>query len=156
MSLRVTKRLVFHIGGYDPILPAGDAYRRFLRELKRFERTWSVEASVSAPVIGPDEMRWTIITKGGNWRVENQFRLVRWDDVIQGKTQEPLWRRLPLGILAFFDFAFGGAFRGYLRINWHYAIFFLYHFTLVAFVFVTALAFRMLVVREVGLIGSIC
>src|SRR5436190_4939288 len=88
---------------------------------KRFERTWSVEASVSAPVIGPDEMRWTIITKGGNWRVENQFRLVRWDDVIQGKTQEPLWRRLPLGIFAFFDFAFGGALRAYLRINWHYA-----------------------------------
>ena len=137
MSLRVTKRLVFHIGGYDPILPAGDAYRRFLRELKRFERTWSVEASVSAPVIGPDEMRWTIITKGGNWRVENQFRLVRWDDVIQGKTQEPLWRRLPLGIFAFFDFAFGGALRAYLRINWHYAIFFLYPFTLFAFLSAT-------------------
>ena len=155
MSLRVTKRLVFHIGGYDPILPAGDAHRRFLRELKRFERTWCVEASVSAPVTSPHEMRWTIITKGGNWRVENQFRLVRWDDVIQGKTQEPLWRRLPLGIFAFFDFAFGGALRAYLRINWHYAIFFLYPFTLFAFLSVTALAIGVLIGRADGLIGSI-
>jgi hypothetical protein len=49
-------RLVFHIGGYDPILPPDGAYRRFLRELNRFERTWSVKASASAPAVSTDEM----------------------------------------------------------------------------------------------------
>ena len=155
ISLRVTKRLVFHIGGYDPILPPGDAYRRFLRELKRFERTWSVEASVSPPLISRDEMNWTITATGQNWRVENQFRLVRWDDVIQSKTQEPLWRRLPLGIVAFFDFVFGGALRGYLRTSWHYAIFFLYPFTSFALLALTALAIGMLICRADALLGSI-
>ena len=42
----VAKRLVFHIGGYDPTTPPGSAQRRFVREIERFQRTWSVKATV--------------------------------------------------------------------------------------------------------------
>jgi hypothetical protein len=150
----VTRRLVYHIGGYDPISPPDDAYRRFLRELKRFERTWSVKASVGAPDISPDEMKWTITTNGPNWRVENQFHLVRWDDIIQSRSREPLWKRLPLGIFAFFDFVVAGALWGYFRTNWHYAIFFLYPFMLFGFLAAIALAIGMLIGRGDALTGS--
>jgi hypothetical protein len=136
----VTKRLVFHIGGYDPITPPDSAYRRFLRELKRFERTWSVKASVESPDISPDEMKWTVTTTGPDWRVASHYHLIRWDDVIQEQGREPLWRRLVIGVVAFLDFAFSGALWGYVRANWHYALFFLYPFIFFGLLVAFALA----------------
>jgi len=120
----VTKRLVFHIGGYDPISPPDGAYRRFLRELKRFERTWSVKADVESPDISSDAMKWTVIASGPDWRVASHYQLIRWDDVIQAQGDEPLWRRLLIGVIVFLDFAFSGPLWGYVRANWHYALVF--------------------------------
>jgi hypothetical protein len=124
----ISKRIVFHIGGYDPITPPEGAHLRFLRELRRFERTWFVTASVATPDVSADEMKWNVVTSGPDWRVETDYRLLRWDDVINTFRSQPMWRRLPLGILAFFDFVSAGALWGYFRTNWHYAVFFLYPF----------------------------
>lgn len=154
ISRPVTKRLVFHIGGYDPISPPDRAYRRFLRELKRFERTWSVKASVGTPDVTPDEMKWTVTTAGPNWRVESHYHLVRWDDVIQAQSRQPLWKRLPAGLLALFDFVFAGALWGYFRTNWHYALFFLYPYILFALLAGAALAVGVLVSRLGPLTGT--
>ena len=43
----VAKRLVFHVGGYDPITPHAGAQRRFAREIARFQLTWSVKACIA-------------------------------------------------------------------------------------------------------------
>src|SRR5256885_7831027 len=80
-STIVAKRLVFHLGGYDPITPYVVAQRRFVRELARFERTWSAKASMGALEENADQAKWSVITKGPNWQVESDYRLVRWDDV---------------------------------------------------------------------------
>ena len=133
-----TKRLVYHIGGYDPITPQDAAHSRFKRELKRFERTWSVTCSVSAERLTEDELRWCITSEGPNWRGETDYHLIRWDDVITTFARRPLWRRLPLGVLSFLDFILAGALWGYLRTNWYYAAFFLYPF--LVFAVLTAVA----------------
>ena len=125
------KRLVFHVGGYD-FMPPDAMHRRFTRELRRFETTWSVSASAGPPASGPDEAAWHVTSQGPNWRVETDYRLVRWDDVIAAAGRQPMWRRVPLGILAFADFVASGAFFGYLRSNWRYAAFFLYPYLLLA------------------------
>src|SRR5258707_4450234 len=125
-STIVAKRLVFHLGGYDPITPYVVAQRRFVRELARFERTWSAKASIGALDENADQAKWSVITKGPNWQVESDYRLVRWDDVIEDFSGQTVWRRVPLGIVAFLDFIWSGALWGYLRTNWHYAVFFLY------------------------------
>src|SRR5580704_1757092 len=129
----IAKRLVFHVGGYDPITPAGSARRRFVRELARFERTWSVEASIGALQETPTQAKWSVITRGPNWCVESDYRLIRWDDVIEKFSGQSIWRRIPFGIIALIDFIWAGALRGYLRTNWHYAIFFLYPFVMFGF-----------------------
>jgi hypothetical protein len=151
----ITKRLVFHIGGYDPISPPESAYRRFLRELKRFERTWSVKASVESPDISPDEMKWTVTTTGPDWRVASHYHLIRWDDVIQVQGREPLWRRLLIGVIAFLDFAFSGALLGYVRANWHYALFFLYPFIFFGLLVTFALAVGVAIGRADMLSGAL-
>jgi hypothetical protein len=143
----ISKRIVFHIGGYDPITPPKSAHRRFLREIRRFERTWSVTASVAAPNVSADEMRWNVVTSGPNWRVETDYRSVRWDDVIEALSRQSSWRRLPLGIRAFFDFVSAGALSGYFRTSWQYAVFFLYPFILSGILAVVAIIVGALVFR---------
>jgi hypothetical protein len=124
----IAKRLVVHIGGYDPITPHATARLRFVRELARFERTWSIKASMGGLHESPDQAKWSVITSGPNWHVESDYRLVLWDDVIENFSRQTIWRRIPLGFIAFLDFVWGGALWGYLRTNWPYAIFFVYPF----------------------------
>jgi hypothetical protein len=45
--------------------------------------------------------------------------------------RRPIWRQVPLGLIAFLDFVAGGALWGYFRTNWRYAGFFLYPFVVV-------------------------
>lgn len=124
----IRKRLVFHIGGYDPHIAPDMSYRRFVRESKRFEKTWCATASVSPPSLSADEATWDITTTGPNWRVETRCCLVRWDDIIGAVARQPWWQRIPLSQLAFIDFALAGALWGYIRTNWRYALFFIYPF----------------------------
>ena len=118
----VSKRLVFHVGGYDPITPHAGAQRRFVREIARFQLIWSVKASIDGLRDGADAMKWSVTTTGPNWRVETDYHLVRWDDVIETFSRRPIYWRIPLGIIAFLDFVVSGALLGYLRTNWHYAV----------------------------------
>ncbi len=127
----VERRLVFHVGGYDLMMPE-IAHRRFVRELRRFETTWSLAASATPPVIDEDVAAWDVAASGPNWAVGTAIRLVRWDDVIARESREPDWRRAPRGILALADFVVGGAFWGYLRTAWRYGLFFIYPFAILA------------------------
>ena len=130
----IRKRRVFHLPGYDPAPPAA-VKRRFTRELRRFEQTWSTQAAVSD--IGANEETWRVTASGPNWSVETQYRLVAWNDMIEAAAERPMWLRIPQGLLAFLDFAVGALPR-YLHANWRYAGFFLYPF--VMFVALAALA----------------
>ena len=121
----VARRLVYHVGGYDPMPPEA-VHRRFVREIHQFEGTWSLSAAVSPPEIGADEAVWNIDTTGPNWRVDTRFHFVRWDDVMASTSRRPLWWRIFFGLVAVLDFAAQGALWGYIRTSWRYAIFFLY------------------------------
>jgi len=140
MNPTMATRLVYHIGGYEPIPPVW-VHTRFVRELRRFERTWSATASVSEMTAETDQEAWEVNTAGPNWRVETRCRLVRWDDVIAELGGRPMWQRVPLGLLAFADFVAGGVLWGYARTNWRYLLFFLYpYFVFAALGVVTGFA----------------
>jgi hypothetical protein len=122
----VTKRLVFHIGGYDPITSQVSAQRRFVREIARFQRTWSVKAAVHGAHDTADQIQWNVTTTGPDWLVETDYRLVRWHDVIEGFGRRSIGSRVFVGVLAFLDFILTGTLWRYLLTNWRYAFFFLY------------------------------
>lgn len=126
----VAKRLVFHIGGYDPITSDVSAQRRFVREIARFQRTWSVKAVVGDRHDTADQIQWNVTTTGPDWRVETDYRLVRWYDVIEVFGRRSIGSRISVGILAFLDFVFTGTLWRYLLANWRYAGFFLYPFVM--------------------------
>lgn len=121
----VQKRCMLHLGGYEPMRP--DRYhRRFERELRRFERTWNVSASLSPPALSADGLvaSWHITTRGPNWQVETEFRLLRWDDLVAADRARPGWKRLLRGLTALADFVASGAALAYFRVNWRYGLFF--------------------------------
>ena len=90
----VAKRVVFHIGGYDPTMPPASAQRRFAREMGRFQRTWLVKAFIDGLRDSTDQIKWKVTTTGPNWQVETDYHLVRWDDVIESFKQRPIWFRI--------------------------------------------------------------
>jgi hypothetical protein len=126
----VAKRLVFHIGGYDPITSDVSAQRRFVREIARFQRTWSVKAVVDGSHDTADQIQWNVTTTGPDWLVETDYRLVRWHDVIEVFGRRSTGARISAGILAFLDFVLAGTLWRYLLTNWRYAGFFLYPFVM--------------------------
>jgi hypothetical protein len=135
----IAKRLVFHIGGYDPITSHVSAQRRFVREIARFQRTWSVKAAVDGLRDTADQIQWNVTATGPDWRVETDYHLIRWHDVIEAFGRRSIGSRIPLGILAFLDFVLAGTLWRYLLTNWRYAGFFLYPF--VMFGLLVAVAF---------------
>jgi hypothetical protein len=139
MGKPVAKRLVFHIGGYDPITSHDGAQRRFVREIARFQRTWSVKAVVDSLHDTADQIRWRVTTAGPDWLVETDYRLVRWHDVIEDFGRRSIGSRISAGILAFLDFVLTGTLWRYLLTNWRYAVFFLFPF--VTFALLIAAAF---------------
>jgi hypothetical protein len=126
----VAKRLVFHIGGYDPTTSHVGAQRRFVREIARFERTWSVKAAVDGLRDTADQTQWNVTTTGPDWLVETDYRLVRWYDVIEAFGRRSTGSRISVGILSFLDFVLTGTLWRYLLTNWRYAGFFLYPFVM--------------------------
>ena len=149
----VSKRLVLHVGGYDPITPHVGAQRRFAREIARFQFIWSVKASIDGLRDGADAMKWSVTTTGPNWQVETDYHLVRWDDVIETFSRRPIYWRIPFGIIAFLDFVVSGALLGYLRTNWHYAVFFLYPFVMFGAFSLVAFLIGLLVLKVSGSIA---
>ena len=146
----VAKRLVFHIGGYDPTMPPAGAQRRFVREMGRFQRTWSVKAFIDGLRDSTDQIKWKVTTTGPNWQVETDYRLVRWDDVIETFKRRTTGYRVLFGFIAFLDFILSGAFRGYVRTNWHYAVFFLYPFVMFAALILAAFLISVLALKIGG------
>ncbi|MDB5593030.1 MAG: hypothetical protein JWR86_3555 [Enterovirga sp.] len=127
----IRRRLVLHVGGFDPVGPEA-AHARFVREARRFERAWTVRAEVSGAELSPDLATWTVDASGPNWVVHSELLLLRWDDVMAAQARAPALRRLGLGLLAFADFVAGGALWAYARHAWRYALFFLYPYLLLA------------------------
>jgi len=129
----VKKRCVFALAGYEPVAPERDHWR-FVRESRRFERTWSVNSEVSEMAMTKDGAVavWKVETRGPNWAVETEYRSLRWDDFIADDSKASDWVRIPRALAAFGDFIVSGTVFRYFRANWRYGLFFLYPLLILA------------------------
>ncbi|MBI4275862.1 MAG: hypothetical protein HY659_14295 [Rhizobiales bacterium] len=123
----VHKRCMILLGGYEPI-PPDRQYHRFVRELQRFERTWNVAATASDVMLSPDGLvaSWQIETQGPNWRVDTDYVLLRWDDMVATDFARSEWSRISGGIVSLIDFIVSGTAFRYFATNWRYGVFFVY------------------------------
>jgi hypothetical protein len=129
----VKKRCFLCVGGYEPVGPDW-WHQRFVRELERFEKTWSASTKASKPIASDKDglANWKIETRGANWRVETDFVLLRWDDFVSADFARSNLERVPRGIIALGDFIVSGAAYRYLISSVRYFLFFLYPLVLLA------------------------
>ena len=109
-----------------------------------------MKATIDGLHDGADQTKWSVATTGPNWQVETDYRLVRWDDVIETLSRRTMFWRIPLGIVAFLDFVVSGALWAYLQTNWRYAGFFLYPFLMLGALVVVSVLIGVLAVKASG------
>jgi hypothetical protein len=131
----VKKRDVVFICGYEISRPEAH-HRRFAKELPLFEATWNVKTDLSPPAVDSktNVALWKLRTRGPNWQVDTDYRMLWWGDLIASDFELSQARRLLVGWAAFFDFILSGAIVEYFRTNWRYALFFLYPYVFMALV----------------------
>jgi hypothetical protein len=133
MAPKVVKnRDVIFVCGYEISRPEGH-HRRFAKELPVFEAAWNVKTDLSPPSVDAktNVARWKLKTTGPNWEVNTDYRMFWWGDIIAPDFELSESRRLVVGVRALFDFVFSGAIVEYFRVNWRYALFFLYPYLLI-------------------------
>jgi pimeloyl-ACP methyl ester carboxylesterase len=150
----VRRRHVYHVAGYDPI-DAGAQYRRFTRQLKIFQRTWTVDAALSDLAQSSEQSRawWTVSAKGTNWQVEAVHEVLLWDDVVRGDFTRPLPVRLFHGARAYLDFVLTSTMFRYIKANPRYAGFFLFPVLSLVLFAAAAWLFARLLTEGLGLEG---
>jgi predicted esterase len=122
----IGRRHVFHIGGYDPIVPERQL-ERFRRSLASFKRTWNVSSQTSALANSSKvSASWNLEAWGPNWKTQVTFEMLRWDDLVLRDSQRGILSRLYQSGLTLFDFVLTGTLFRYIRANWKYAGFFLF------------------------------
>src|SRR5258708_36946433 len=102
----VRHRHVYHIAGYD-LIDAGAQYRRFVRQLDVFRRTWNVDASVSELEQDNEQSRawWSVRAGAPNWQVEAVHEARLGDDIVRGGFTRPLLGRLFQALAAYLRFS---------------------------------------------------
>ncbi len=123
----VRKRCFVQMTGYEPVEPEHQ-HRRFIREMARFQKAWSVQGKVSPPTLscGGAVSNWTIEAWGPNWHVVTDFHHFRWDDFVAADMAGSDWWRFPLGVATMFEFILTGTATRYFVLAWRYGAFFLY------------------------------
>jgi hypothetical protein len=119
---RRRRRHVFQILGYDPATP-GAHYRRFVREMEIFTRTWHLQATVSHAQKTSTTLAWTIRARGPNWCECAAVELWPWDDIIRSLAKRRTLPRLVKAFDAYLEFLRTGALFRYISANVHYFLF---------------------------------
>jgi hypothetical protein len=115
----VRRRQVFHIAGYDPVTPE-HYYQRFIKQAEIFKRTWGVQVTISAVDNSAETSAWTVNTSGQNWRVQTDYELWSWDDIVNANAQRSDFARLPNAAGVYVDLLISGTLLKYLKANLRY------------------------------------
>jgi pimeloyl-ACP methyl ester carboxylesterase len=149
----IGRRHVFHIGGYDAIVPEKQL-ERFRRSLSSFKKTWNVSSQTSA-LAGSSKVSasWETAAWGPNWNTEVTFELLRWDDLVLRDSERGMLSRVCQSTLTLFDFTVTGALFRYIGANWKYAGFFLFPYFCIALFGLCGAGLAYAVIRLSGLTG---
>ena len=118
----IRRRHVFYVAGFDT-LGADDYHRLFARELKRFTKTWGIEANASELVLDCEDIaHWTVATQAPNWQTFTRYEFVRFEHVVRAAGRRPMARQIPRTLHWMFDDLASGALWRTARAAWRFAL----------------------------------
>jgi hypothetical protein len=151
----IVRRHVFHIGGYDPILP-DTQLARFRRSLSSFEKTWNVSArALGAPDATTVSATWQAESSGPNWKTNTTYEMLRWDDLILQDHSRNMLSRLGAAMVTLGDWIVTGTLFRFIYSSWKYAGFFLFPYLWIAAFALSGAVGGTLLVRLAGLHGAL-
>lgn len=128
----IARRHVFHIGGYDPILP-DTQLARFRRSLSSFEKTWNVSATAPGAADATTvSATWEAESSGPNWKTHTTYEMLRWDDLILQDHSRSMPSRLGAAMVTLGDWIVTGTLFRFIYSSWKYSGFFLFPYLWVA------------------------
>jgi pimeloyl-ACP methyl ester carboxylesterase len=118
----ITRRRVVYVPGYDPQGPQG-YYDLFGSQLKRACALWHVKFALGPLATeSADIACWTVTMGGPNWQVFTRYDFVRYEDIINANTAEPIIRQISRAVRWMLDdLATGTTFRTF-RANWQFGM----------------------------------
>jgi hypothetical protein len=118
----IRRRHVFYVEGYDPRGAEG-YHRLFARELKRFTKTWDIEASMSELVLDSEDIaHWNVTTTAANWQTFTRYEFVRFEHVINSAARRPMVRQIMRTLHWMVDDVVSGALWRTVRAAWRFAL----------------------------------
>lgn len=118
----ITCRRVIYVHGYDPQGPHG-YYALFSNQLKKACALWHAKFTLSPLAIeSADIASWTVTMGGPNWQVHTQYDFVRYEDIINANTAEPIVRQIGRAVLWMFDDLITGTTLRTYRANWQFGL----------------------------------
>lgn len=150
----VSRRAVFLVGGYERNDAAG-FFRRIGREMDRFRKCWSVEATLGSPVDPGQSVATTAVAdyRGPDGICQSEITFLSFDDIVKHDGARPFLVRLGAYLVAFFDYVGSGTMFRFFATNWRFALYFLYPFVMLAFfAWLGTVAYRL--VGALGLPGG--
>ncbi|MCJ8238956.1 lipase [Peteryoungia algae] len=141
----VSRRAVFLVGGYERNDAAG-FFRRIGREMDRFCKCWSVEATLEKPV---EHAQVSVTTAAVDYRgpdgaCRSEISFLSFDDIVKHDGARPFVVRLLAYLVAFFDYVLSGTMFRFFATNWRFALYFLYPFVmLLVFAWLATAAYRL-------------
>jgi len=150
----IGRRHVFHIGGYDPILP-DTQLARLRRSLSSFQKTWNVSAAAPGPVDSNEvSASWSAHSAGPNWQTDTRYEMLRWDDLILADHSRGMVSRLAASMVTLIDWIVTGTLFRFIGSSWKYAGFFLFPYLWVTGFALLGAALGFGVTRLAGLHGA--
>lgn len=124
--MMITRRHVFHVGGYDPILPKTQL-ARFHRSLSSFHKTWNVTTDVADDFAEAEvSASWSARSSGPNWSTQTTMEMLRWDDLILKDHERGMASRLWQSLITLGNWIVTGTLFRFIWSSWKYSGFFLF------------------------------
>lgn len=125
MGVKIRRRHVFHIAGYDAIEPV-QQHRRFVRHLRIFQNTWNLASTSSDIDTRHQFARWTVETQGTNWEATTCYELFAWDQIVTNDAKRGNIERLWRAGLTYLNLMATGTLWRYAKANVRYFLFALF------------------------------
>ncbi len=152
--MKVRRRLVIYVQGYDP-RGLAEYYRMFRREYRRTCDLYGLRGKIGRVANDPDRFitTWDAETKGDDWQVDTRYMFLRWEDIIRRDFARPGWWKVLHMYRAMVLAIASGVVGRIMRAHWRFGLFILYPLVVITALVLAGIAGGWLVAALAAMLG---
>jgi hypothetical protein len=153
--VKVHKRLVIYVQGYDP-RGLAEYYRMFRREFRRTCELYGLTGKIGSAKEDPKRFitSWDVTTNGDGWSVDTRYMFLRWEDIIRQDFSRAPWWKIVNMFRAMTSAIGNGVIKRILKAHWRFGLFILYPMVLTLIFLIAGAFFGTLCMRVVMALGA--